>query len=958
MSYMEEHSIDLAFVQETWIKKSDQHLIKEIEEYGYTAKLYRKRRRLDLGGGVAVIHKTLLKIHEVKTEKHRSFECITCKLMTEGGAILFSNIYRPDYSAKNRYTANKFNSEFILFIEELGTHAIPTILLGDYNFHMETLFDSYKCFDSTKYELKKKKEALAFHNILRNNDFKQLVDMPTHELGGTLDLLILQNGSLELTFWDVIDKGIVCDSDHFPIVFTIKGRPLVADKTVTFTYQNFKSFDKQMFTQNLSNLNLLANIELMGVCDMVIEFNENLSTALNMQCPPQVKTVKKRGTLARHWYTDDLRNMKRQKRQCERAWLKCKCFMHKEQYDESLRMYKLACNTERSQYYTNVIEECKDDPKTLHKTVKDLMGDTESPVLPSFKSDKDLADQMGDFYSNKIIKIREEIDNIRTKTTYTQSDIYHTSLNSNFMSFSSLSDKDTRDLIRSLNNKHHPDDPIPVWLLKQNEEIFLPIIKLIVNTSLMQGTFPSTLKHATIRPIIKDKDLDKEIFKNYRPVSNTPFLSKLIEKAANNQITKYLEQNNLFPSQQSAYRKHHSCETAMVKIMDDIQQSVSEKKMVMLVLIDLSSAFDTVDQDILLFKLLNHFGITGTVLEWIKSYLKGRTFSVRIQNVNGKMCLLIYGVPQGTILGPLLFVLYIHDIVSIGEKYDVSVELYADDCSWYYSFSPLSERSLAIQNVNKCMNEIKTWMEMNYLKVNFDKTDTIFLSNPLYHSVFYDNICCTVLGKEFANDLEKSVKMLGTHLDNNLTMNKMVNECIKTCYFNLKKLGGIRRLLSQDIKLRMVVSYVISRLDYCNALYANISKTRLTKLQKLLNACVRFIFGLTNNTDVYECSKSLHILPVKYRIMYKLCLLVYKTMYGFSPLYLEDKIEERTTINLIFLRSNLDMTRLELPLHQNSIQYAMAKHWNTLPIALCSCNSIEKFKSQLKTHYFTKAFPN
>ena len=158
MSYMEEHSIDLAFVQETWIKKSDQHLIKEIEEYGYTAKLYRKRRRLDLGGGVAVIHKTLLKIHEVKTEKHRSFECITCKLMTEGGAILFSNIYRPDYSAKNRYTANKFNSEFILFIEELGTHAIPTILLGDYNFHMETLFDSYTCFDSTKYELKKKKK--------------------------------------------------------------------------------------------------------------------------------------------------------------------------------------------------------------------------------------------------------------------------------------------------------------------------------------------------------------------------------------------------------------------------------------------------------------------------------------------------------------------------------------------------------------------------------------------------------------------------------------------------------------------------------------------------------------------------------------------------------------------------------------------------------------------------------
>ena len=110
--------------------------------------------------------------------------------------------------------------------------------------------------------------------------------------------------------------------------------------------------------------------------------------------------------------------------------------------------------------------------------------------------------------------------------------------------------------------------------------------------------------------------------------------------------------------------------------------------------------------------------------------------------------------------------------------------------------------------------------------------------------------------------------------------------------------------------------------------------------------------------DVHECSKVLHILPVKYRIMFKLCLLVFKTMYGFAPDYLEDKLEQRTTTNLIFLRSNLDMTRLELPLNQDTIQYSMAKYWNLLPINIRSCNTVDKFKSQLKTHYFTKAFPN
>ena len=135
----------------------------------------------------------------------------------------------------------------------------------------------------------------------------------------------------------------------------------------------------------------------------------------------------------------------------------------------------------------------------------------------------------------------------------------------------------------------------------------------------------------------------------------------------------------------------------------------------MLVLLDLSSAFDTIDQDILLFKLYYHFGISGSVLNWLKSYLKGRTFSVRIKNVNDKTCLLVYGVPQGTVLGPLLFVLYINDIESIGNKHGVLINLYADGSQWYISFSPLDERSGAVRNVQECMADLKFWMEGNYL---------------------------------------------------------------------------------------------------------------------------------------------------------------------------------------------------------------------------------------------------
>ena len=325
------------------------------------------------------------------------------------------------------------------------------------------------------------------------------------------------------------------------------------------------------------------------------------------------------------------------------------------------------------------------------------------------------------------------------------------------------------------------------------------------------------MKQASVSPIIKSKNLDTEIHNNFRPVSSLPFLSKVIEKAAQKQLTQYLKENQLIPSMQSAYLSNHSCETALCKVKNDIQKMVSDGKVVVLVQLDLSAAFDTVDHAALIQLLERHFGIKGTVLNFLKSYLSGRSFSVKIRHVRGKIVLLIYGVPQGSILGPLLFILYISDMPSIVEKHDVCLHSYADDAQLYKGCNPFVDFTSSMTKLTDCVKEIERWMQSKFLKLNIGKTEVLFIAKPQNHAL-HDNMTITIGNKCYSSSAEHNIYSLGAYFDGTLSMNTMIMECFKVCTFNLNRVKRIRHCLDEDSRMLIIKTHVLGKIDYCNIL--------------------------------------------------------------------------------------------------------------------------------------------
>ena len=505
--------------------------------------------------------------------------------------------------------------------------------------------------------------------------------------------------------------------------------------------------------------------------------------------------------------------------------------------------------------------------------------------------------------------------------------------------------------------KHCQLDPLPTWLMIECLDVLLPIFTKIVNLSLSIGEVPSELKHAIIKPLLKKSGLDL-VNKNYRPVSNLSFLGKLIESAVIKQYMHHLYENNLDDKRQSAYKPFHSTETLLAKIHNDIMLSMGKQEVTMLVMLDLSAAFDTIDHAILLQRLKESHGIEDTALKWFESYLSDRTQSVIIEDVISNKLPLKYGVPQGSKLGPILFNTYIAPVSEVSARNNISDEKYADDQQLILSFKPnLNTQVKAKQKMEKCIADIREFLNVNKLCNNSEKTELLIIGTP--HQLKKLDISSISVDRMEIKAVDQ-VRNLGVIFDKNMSMEKHVNKMCRNAYFNLKNISRIRSSLDRDVTKMAVNALVSPHLDYGNGLLLGIPKKLVNKLQVAQNSAVRLIERLNRYDNISNYRKNLHWLPIPARSQFKALTMVWKALNDQAPDYNKQLlvIKEPNSINL---RSN-DQLRLETQAglstnHDNrAFSQVIPKLWNELPEQLKSSKSLLSFKSNLKTHLFRKFY--
>jgi hypothetical protein len=624
-------------------------------------------------------------------------------------------------------------------------------------------------------------------------------------------------------------------------------------------------------------------------------------------------------------------------------------------YCKQRNIVQKLCNKAKADYFNNQTELHKNDPKKLWKQFKKLgyqqKSKSDSKMVLSVNNenchdDKLIANHFNSFFTTIASKLVEKLPS-STGRFSTQSDcvknFYAKRRLSNERMFLKHVSEDfvQKELCNLKVSKSTGLDGIPARFLKDAAHIIKMPITFIINMSISEGSVPCELKSAKVKPLYKKNNrLHAE---NYRPISILSIVSKILEKAVYQQLEKHLTSNNLFYELQSGFRGAFSTDTCLIHLTDHIKSKIANGLYTGMILLDLQKAFDTVDHRILLDKL-SLVGVGS--LPWFRSYLSNRTQLVTVNGIQSDICPITCGVPQGSLLGPLLFLVYCNDLQCSIDS-DCNVLLYADDTA--ITFSSKNPEVIA-RKLSKMLKSCQEWLTDNKLSLHLGKTESILFGTKRKIQNLDQNY--VIKCNDHTIKRSDTVKYLGVFLDSNLSGDAMVNHIIKKANQKLKFLYRYQSCLSQKSRKQLCVSLIQCHIDYsCPAWYESLSNRLKNKLQVVQNRIVRFILSLHHRHRITNVElHKVGFLNVSNRVKQLRLNHVHNIFHERSPIYLRHNfVKQSSRYNTRSGSSNFKIPHIK-GIEATTFFYSGIIDWNLLPESIKSNPKKFRFKREVKKH--------
>ena len=925
--------LDILFLSETFLKASDSDTL--YSAIGFNTL---RRDRMTNGGGILALVNNELEFKSRMDLEQQGIESIWLEVSPykSNRSLIIGCVYRPPNQKK----------QLDIDIEE---HIERIHLLNK-----ETIFRTDINID---YKNRPKYDNHRLIKGLRNMHFKQLVDFITRPVSKTCLDHVYSNQPQRISSVSCHNIGL---ADHV-LVFVVRKYARdnhKAHNSTRITYRNMKRFDEEAFKQSLQEAPWDTAFVFDDIDDIVHSWEVIFNSILDSHCPWRVKRVKQ---------------------DTQAPWMTKKVMKQLHTRDHLLKMARLSDDSDdwskyraarnyavsmirsaKRDFYATSFHDNKNNPRAIWKSIKTLTGanrntdaikklDVDGRVI---EESSEMSEQFNCYFSSIADKLRNQLCHVN----------YDLSKLINFVA--SRKDPDVSFLVPAItsaqvsaimmkisSHKATGIDGISARLLRIGMPAIAPCIARLINLSMSTGKFPTRWKTAKVTPLFKGGALSDP--SNYRPISVLPVLSKIIELHMYNSLYAFLTEQNLIYSRQSGFRKHHSTETALIKIVDELFFNLDRNKVSGLVLVDYAKAFNMVDHELLL-KKLEVYGVKNQELNWCQSYLSDRKQVVCLDGNKSSVAFMRHGVPQGSILGPLFFILFINDLPL---HVSGTIDLYADDTTISASADVNNIPSLQ-SSLKTSFGEIQQWAMANKLPLNESKTKVLTVTGKRLAPRIQQH-ASVILGtsqKALAN--VDCVSLLGLNIDSTLSFNAHADKVCKKLALRIAILRKIRTYLPLPQRIQYYNSIISPVMSYVSAIWSNCDKELLYRVFKLQKRAARVILYAERMAPSVELFNRLKWIPFYEKCKIDKASIMFKRIHGALPSYLNEHIpinnsrHSRTTrysnFNVLCPRYNRETEG------GRTFLVTGTKIWNEIPLRIRMADSIRCFKHNMWTNIFSQ----